>query len=196
MASLFSVCGVRCMGGITTSFSCTVKQQSTQLRRPKQICDCSIKFSSTLSSIISHIPIIHQLDFSPSQHRTPSKMLMIFNMRSYVFQAAALLLLLFTPGILCSSTGVGLAHHQALDDHMEDEPSNKVRDCINAIIRFIFHAGKIPTPRTLLWHPMSHIPVLLSLRDLPCIHSSVVHDNDGEYGGVLASSSSYIFRER
>ena len=91
---------------------------------------------------------------------------MIFNMKSSVFQAAALLLLLFTPGILCSSTGVGLAHHQALDDHyrMEDEPSNKVRDCINAIIAVIFHACTIPTPRT-LWHPMSHIPVLLS----PCV---------------------------
>jgi hypothetical protein len=85
-----------------------------------------------------------------------------FNRKTSAFRAAALLLLLFTPGILCSSSGVGLAHQQAeelgsdvgssagidggrrLDDHMDDEPTNKVRDCINAIISFFFHAGSAP----------------------------------------------------
>lgn len=83
--------------------------------------------------------------------------MLIFNMKTSAFRAAALLLLLFTPGILCSSSGVGLAHHQQaeergsdvgssagidsgrrLDDHMDDDQTNKVRDCINSIISFVF----------------------------------------------------------
>ena len=139
--------------------------------------------------------------------------MLIFNMKSSAFRAAALLLLLFTPDILCSSSGVGLTHHQQaeergsdvgssagidggrhLDDHMDDELTNKVRDCINAIIISFFQ--QVPHPLASSLAPsFAHIPVLLSLRDLPCILSLAVHDNDGEYGGVLASSSSYISRE-